>query len=69
VSTKKLEPLKPRNHLFTVHVWQEQINVDQAEWRGKVCLLASGEVRYFRGWPALAPLCMTMLAESQSEIL
>jgi hypothetical protein len=57
----------PRSHLFTVRVWEEEIGAGQTEWRGKVQLLTSGEVRYFRGWAALVPLLLTMLAESQSD--
>ena len=60
--------VQPRSHLFTVRVWEEQIGADQIEWRGKVQLLTSGEVRYFRDWAALVPLLLTMLAESQSEV-
>jgi hypothetical protein len=60
--------VQPRSHLFTVRVWEEQIGADQTEWRGKVQLLTSGEVRYFRGWAALVPLLITMLTESQSEV-
>ena len=59
--------VQPRSRLFTVRVWEEQIGADQVEWRGKVQLLTSGEVRYFRGWAALVPLLLTMLAESQSD--
>jgi hypothetical protein len=59
---------RPRSHLFTVHVWKEEIGTDQAEWRGKVQLLTSGEVRYFREWRALAPLLLTMLSESQLDL-
>jgi hypothetical protein len=39
-----------RSHLFTVRVWEEEIATDQTEWRGKVQLYPSGEVRYFREW-------------------
>jgi hypothetical protein len=52
-----------RSHLFTVRVWEEQIGTDQTEWRGKVQLVTSGEVRYFRDWEALVPLLATMLSE------
>src|SRR5262245_35948251 len=38
---------RPRSHLFTVRVWEEEIEADQREWRGKVQLFTSGEVRYF----------------------
>jgi hypothetical protein len=53
----------PHSHLFTIRVWEEEIGTDQTEWRGKVQLVTSGEVRYFRGWAALVPLLATMLSE------
>jgi hypothetical protein len=59
---------RPRSHLFTVRVWKEEIGTDQSEWRGKVQLVTSGEVRYFRGWAALVPLLLTMLSELDSEL-
>jgi hypothetical protein len=58
---------RPRSHLFTVRVWEEQVGNGQTEWRGKVQLVTSGEVRYFRQWAALVPLLVTMLSESQPE--
>jgi hypothetical protein len=58
---------RPHSHLFTVRVWEEEVEDGQSEWRGKVQLLSSGEVRYFRQWAALAPLLVTMLSESQPE--
>jgi hypothetical protein len=58
---------RPRSHLFTVRVWEEQVGNDQTEWRGKVQLVTSGEVRYFRQWAALVPLLVTMLSESQPD--
>jgi len=59
--------LHARSHLFTVRVWEEEVGVDQREWRGKVQLLSSGEVRYFREWAALAPLLLAMLSESEPD--
>ena len=60
--------VQPRSHLFTVRVWQEEIGAGQTEWRGKVQLLTTGEVRYFREWAALVPLLLTLLSESQSDV-
>jgi hypothetical protein len=57
----------PRSHLFTVRVWQEEVGHDQTEWRGKVHLITTGNVRYFRGWEALAPLLLTMLSEVETR--
>ena len=58
----------PRSQLFTVRVWKEEVSNGQIEWRGKVQLVNSGDVRYFRGWAALVPLLLTMLSESQPGI-
>ena len=57
----------PHSHLFTVRVWQEEIDRDQTEWRGKVQLLTSGDVRYFRHWAALVPLLVTLLSELEPQ--
>ncbi len=59
---------RPRSHLFTVQVWEEEIGANQTEWRGKVQLFTSGEVRYFREWTALVPLLLKMLSELNVEI-
>ena len=58
----------PRSHLFTIRVWQGEIGTDQLEWWGKVQLITSGDLRYFRGWAALVPLLLTMLSELDSEL-
>jgi hypothetical protein len=47
------EPLRPRSHLFTVRLWLEPLGDGQAEWRGKVQHMPSGEAQYVRDWPAL----------------
>lgn len=54
---------RPHSHLFTVRVWEEEVRNGQTEWRGKVQLVTSGDVRYFREWTALVPLLITMLSE------
>jgi hypothetical protein len=58
---------RPRSHLFTVQVWEEAVEMEQTEVRGKVQLLTTGEARYFREWAALVPLLVTMLSEVDSE--
>jgi hypothetical protein len=57
----------PRSHLFTIRIWEEEIEADSTELRGKVQMFPSGEVRYFREWVALVPLVRAMLAELKSE--
>ncbi|GCE24222.1 hypothetical protein [Dictyobacter kobayashii] len=60
-----MEPSAPsRSRLFTLRVWQEEVGVDQVEWRGRVQLVSRGDVRYFRQWEALAPLLQSMLADA-----
>lgn len=54
---------KARSHLFTIRVWEEEVGLDAMEWRGKVQLVSSGEVHYFREWTVLVPLLQTMLAQ------
>ncbi|GHO60447.1 hypothetical protein [Ktedonobacter robiniae] len=66
MSIEKPNP-RPRSHLFTIRVWEEEINAEQTEWRGKVQLFTTGEVRYFRTWAQLQPLLLTMLSEVASE--
>lgn len=58
---------RPRSHLFTVRVWEEEIDRGQTEWRGKIQLMSSGDVRYFRHWVALVPLLVSMLSELESQ--
>ena len=57
---------RPHSHLFTVRVWKEEVGTEQTEWRGKVQLLTSGDVRYFREWTDLVPLLLAMLSELES---
>lgn len=42
-----------RSDLFTIRVWAEDLGAAQAEWRGKVQHVATGEARYFRSWQQL----------------
>lgn len=53
---------RPRSHLFTLSVWEEEIDTERTELRGKVQLLTSREVCYFRNWEALVPLLRKMLS-------
>jgi hypothetical protein len=59
--------LRPRSHLFSVRVWEEEIGIDQTELRGKIQLLTNGDVRYFRDWATLVPLLLKMLSESEPD--
>ena len=59
---------RPHSHLFTVRVWKEEVGTDRTEWRGKVQLLTSGDVRYFRAWADLVPLLLAMLSELETGL-
>ena len=59
------ERLHHQSDLFTVRLWQEEVDNDQTEWRGKVQHLTSGEVRYFREWSALITFLLELLAKSE----
>ncbi len=50
-----------RTQLFAVRVWLEDLGQGQSEWRGEVHHVISGEIRYFRNWPALLALLEAML--------
>jgi hypothetical protein len=50
---KPEQPVRPATHLFAVRIWLEPLSQEQAEWRGKVEHVLSGEWRYFRDWPTL----------------
>ena len=54
-----------RTHLFTVRVWLEELGEEQAEWRGEVQYVVSGEMRYFRDWPTLVALLQAMLPKKE----
>ena len=53
------------SHLFTVRLWAEDLGDGQAEWRGKLEHVTSGETHYFRDWPALVSLLIAMLPDVQ----
>ena len=55
------------SHLFTIRVWEEEVDSGLLEWRGKVQLTTTGETRYFRGWDALLTILPAMLAEATKD--
>jgi hypothetical protein len=59
---------RPRSHLFTLSVWEEEIDAERTELRGKVQLLTNREVCYFRDWETLVPLLRRMLSNLDSDI-
>ncbi len=57
----------PGSFLFTLRVWPEALGEGQAEWRGKVQHVTSGETRYFRDWASLVAFLEEMLPELGDE--
>lgn len=57
-----------RQHLFTLRLWREEDNEGRTIWRGRIHHTDTGNIRYFRGWPALIPLLLAMLRQPQSTI-
>ena len=64
------DTVQPRSPpIFTIRLWQEELDADHVEWRGEVKNIVSGEVRYFRDWETLALLLPRMLGERESQDL
>jgi hypothetical protein len=55
----------PQAHLFTLRVWEETLGEDEAEWRGRVQALSSGETAFFRGWPGLVATLSRLLGHPE----
>jgi hypothetical protein len=56
---------RQHSYLFTVRLWAEDLGDGQAEWRGRVERVTSGEVYYFRDWSTLISLLINMLPDVQ----
>ncbi|RIK35591.1 MAG: hypothetical protein DCC55_29865 [Chloroflexi bacterium] len=56
-----------RTHLFTLRLWVEPVAADQAEIRGRVQHVLTGEALYFRTWPALLAFVEEKLAELEAK--
>jgi len=55
-------------HLFTLRLWQEELDAGQDEWRGKVQALPEGEAYYFRSWQGLIGRLEALLAPGTSTL-
>lgn len=49
------------SYFFTLRIWSEVETDGLLRWRGKLCYVPSGEVRYFLGWAALVPLLLEII--------
>jgi len=50
-----------RSDLFLLRVWSEETENGAITWCGKVQRTTTGEARFFRDWPQLIDLLLTML--------
>ena len=48
-------------HLFTLRLWREELDKDEAEWRMQLRSVETGQTHHFRDWPSLVGLLLTML--------
>lgn len=54
-------------HVFTLRMWPEELGDGRVDWRGKIQHVNSGEVRYFRDWPALEAFLDGLLRGGEEE--
>ena len=59
----------PKRYLFTLHLWQEPLDADQVEWRGRIKHVRSGEIRYFRDSESLYEALMSTLVDIDAGLL
>lgn len=62
-----MEQQQHSSHLFTLRLWREELGSGEAEWRGKVQHVTSGEARYFRDWSTLISFLLLALSDSKSN--
>ncbi|MEZ4663272.1 MAG: hypothetical protein R2911_37480 [Caldilineaceae bacterium] len=53
--------MQPTTHLFTIRVWQEEVERGVFEWRGSVRYGLDGQVAYFAGRDSLDDVALTAL--------
>ena len=57
----------PHSNLFTLRIWQEKLDHDHTEWRGRIQHVLSGDTRHFRDWPALREHLLEMLQTLEAD--
>lgn len=62
-----MEEWQHSSQLFTLRLWREELGNGEAEWRGRVQHVTSGEVCYFRKWPTLIDFLQLVLSASDKE--
>ncbi|NCC32179.1 MAG: hypothetical protein EOM24_09170 [Chloroflexia bacterium] len=54
-------------HSLLIRLWREETAGGEAEWRGQIQHLRSGEVHYVRGLHALTQIVQTMIAMPEQD--
>jgi hypothetical protein len=54
-------------HVFTVRVWLEPLSESEAEWRGRIQDVNTGETYYFREWSTLIEDLIAMLPDLANQ--
>lgn len=61
MTSHQQDPLRAPTQLFTIRLWQEEIQANMWEWRGQVQEVQTGETRYFRTRRQLLALLQELL--------
>jgi hypothetical protein len=62
----KKEPVHSMTYLFMIRIWSEKLGEGQAEWRGRVQHVLTGERHYFRDWQDLIDYLLNMLPDDEA---
>ena len=64
--------MQPTTHLFTIRIWQEEVDQGTFEWRGSIRAGIQSQVRHFVGLGTLADISladvMKLVAEQIDEV-
>ncbi len=58
------QPASSESHLFTLRFWIEELGPNEAEWRGKLHHVNSGDVHYLRDSRTLITLLHKIITNS-----
>jgi hypothetical protein len=56
-----------QTHVFTLRLQGEEDGEGTVNWRGQLFHAQTGKTRYFAGWPALLPVLLAMLRDSEKQ--
>jgi hypothetical protein len=56
-----------KRKIFVLHLWWETLDQEQAEWRGRITKIETGEVRFFHNSATLYRVLLLMLPVGLEE--